>query len=146
MAIDHQSEGGAAHVANDTECSVCLPVPGVAKRPGETLPFRNAKTLHGLRNTPEDGLMTVIDLIRRASTKFGDIDGIGSRTVLATPVCDGVGHNSTDEKQRKKPHLGGYSFMSYTEYENRIFDIGRGLIELGLQARKDKLCIYAQTR
>ena len=146
MSSDHRSAKEAASLINDTERSFSLPVPGTKSHPGETRPFRHAKTLHGLRSTPEDGIGTVIDLVRRASAIFGNVDAIGSRTLLGTHSYESANNLAAAGKQRSMLQLSKYSFQSYTEYETLLSGIGRGLVELGLQARKDKLCIYAQTR
>ncbi|EXJ93246.1 hypothetical protein A1O3_01803 [Capronia epimyces CBS 606.96] len=129
----------------DHQPPFCLPVPGARPTPGETPPFRNARALQDLRCIPENGINTVIDLVRRASRKFGPLPAVGVRGRIQTHVGPGPGQSGGGTKQTCLPELSGYEYTSYRDYDKRVTDIGAGLVKLGLRPRGDKICIWAQT-
>jgi long-chain acyl-CoA synthetase len=128
----------------------CLPVPVDAdddsQAQGETRPFRNARVMPGLRFTPEEGVYTVMDIVRRATARFGDNAAIASRTKLRTHIRQGPADSNGNKKQLSIPELSEYTITSYRDYETLIAKIGSGLLGLKLRPRHDKLCIWSQTR
>lgn len=150
MGTDHQLSDRKASfhptISPDHQPPYCLPVPVDVHVRGETPPFRNARVVQRLRYTPEDGVNTVIDIVRRATVKFGNHAAIGSRTKIQTHMRQGPTESNGNKKQLSIPELSAYAFTSYRDYEGLITKIGSGLLRAGLRPRHDKLCIWAQTR
>lgn len=131
--------------AGTADRPICLPKPQYTKVNGETPPYRSVRALDSLRQFPESGIRTITDLVRRSASKYGLCHAVASRTTVAihtrTQDADVDGKSKTVELVE----LTGYTFTTYTKYEKLTIDLGCGLINVGLKAREDKLCIWAQT-
>ena len=133
-------------VLPDHQPPYCVPVSADVQVQGETPSFRNRRVVQRLRHTPEDGVNTVIDIVQRASTRFGNSAAIGSRTKIRTHFRQGPADSNGNRRQLSIPELSAYTFTSYRDYEELITKIGSGLVGAGMRPRYDKLCIWAQTR
>jgi long-chain acyl-CoA synthetase len=124
--------------------------PGFKQVDGETIPRRNAKCKDALKVRPHDTIHTAHDILKYASSKFGNANAVGSRKLIKThhevkkikKVVDGK--ETTVEKTWQYAELGPYSYQSYIEFERLCLQIGAGLRKLGLVAG-DKLHLFAQT-
>ncbi|EXJ91414.1 hypothetical protein A1O1_04526 [Capronia coronata CBS 617.96] len=123
----------------------CLPVQNEQTVQGETPPYRNVKVREGLRCIPEDGVNTVMDLVQRASRKFGSLPAVGMRKRAKTHIRSESNESDGRSKEASVPELTGYEFISYQQYDSLIIDIGAGLVKQGLHQRHDKICIWAHT-
>ena len=124
----------------------CSPVPADARVEGETPCFRNTKNLRSLRCTPQDGINTIIDIVHQAAERLPNGAALGSRRQVWIHTRLGPMDSKGNQRTLQIPELSGYDFMSYIEYKNLITIIGYGLIQLGLIPRRDKLCVWSQTR
>lgn len=122
------------------------PLPRSYTVAGETPPYHNTRVGSSLAIEPEDGVYTVVDLIRRGATKWGDHPAIGFRTEVRIHEREGPVDSNGDKKQLVIPELSSYKFLSYIEYQELISYIGAGLVQAGLRPSLDKICMWAQTR
>ena len=58
--------------------------PGYTKQKGETIPRRNTRTKDALKLTPEEGINTIYDVVKRSSKKFGNAKALGKRRLIET--------------------------------------------------------------
>ncbi|KAF2094173.1 acetyl-CoA synthetase-like protein [Rhizodiscina lignyota] len=123
--------------------------PGYEKVEGETLPRRNVKTKDKLITTL-DGANTVHDIVGYASKKFGNAKALGSRKLLKTHVENKKIKKVVDGKEQEVDkkwtyfELSGYTYMSFTEYEQLTHRVGAGLRKLGMN-KGDRLHLFAAT-
>lgn len=125
-------------------------VPGAEPVKGETIPRRNPKTLQGLSTTPEEGVTTIFELVKRSTAKFGNAKALGTRKLLNTHIevkkvkkmVDGV--ETEVDKKWTFFELGPYEYLSYIEYERLVLQLGSGLRKLGLVA-EDRVHLFAAT-
>ena len=125
--------------------------PGFEKVEGETIPRRNVRTKDQLKSVPEEGIETVYDIVKRASTKFGNAKAVGSRDVVKTheenknikKMVDGK--EQTIDKKWTYFELSGYHYKSFIEYERMTLQVGAGFRKLGMNAQ-DRIHIFAATR
>jgi long-chain acyl-CoA synthetase len=118
---------------------------------GETIPRRNPAARDKLISTPEDGVATVFDIVKRGAEKFGNAKAIGTRRLIDTHVevkkvkkmVDGV--EQEIDKKWTYFELSEYSYLSFIEYERLALQIGAGLRKLGMNAG-DRVHIFAATR
>ena len=123
---------------------------GYSKVKGETIPRRNTRAKDGLILTPEDGVATLYDILKRSAKNFGNAKAVGSRKVVRThdevkkikKTVDGK-EESTDKKWTYF-ELSEYHYMSYIEYERTAIQCGAGLRKLGMK-KDDRLHIFAAT-
>jgi len=126
-------------------------VPGCKKVKGETIPRRNVASRDKLKNTPEDGINTVYDIVRRGARKFGNAKAVGYRKLLKThnetkkikKIIDGV--EQEVDKNWTYFEMSEYRYMSFIEYERSALQAGAGLRKLGME-RGDRLHLFAATR
>ena len=117
---------------------------------GETIPRRHIKYPQ-LLTTPEAGIATLYDILKRAETKFGDAKAIGSRKLIKThhevkkvkKVVDG----KVQEVDKKWTYfeMSGYSYLSFKEFRTLTLQLGAGLRKLGL-VEQDRVHLFAATR
>jgi long-chain acyl-CoA synthetase len=124
----------------------CSPVLADAGVEGETPRFRNTKNLRSLRCTPQDGINTVIDIVHRAAERLPNGAALGSRRQIRTHTRLGAMDSKGNQQSLQVPELSGYDFISYDQYQSLIAIIGYALIQLGLMPRRDKICVWSQTR
>lgn len=103
-------------------------------------PYRAIQVLHGLKNQPENIIETLADIPDLCLQRFPDKQTMGVREVLR--VEDETQPNG---KVFKKYILGEYQFTTYKNACQRIDQIGRGLLALGLR-KGDRILIYSETR
>ncbi|RAL66295.1 hypothetical protein DID88_005965 [Monilinia fructigena] len=90
------------------------------------------------------------DIIKRSSEKYGNAKAIGSRTLIKThqevkkvkKMVDG--EQQEVDKKWTYFELSEYKYMSFSEYENLILQIGAGYRKLGLK-KEDRVHIFAAT-
>ena len=124
--------------------------PGATKVDGETIPRRNIRTKDQLPVTPEEGINTVYDVVRRASRCFGNAKALGKRKLIrthdeikkVTKMVDGK--EQEVDKKWTYFELGPYNYMSFVEYEQMVLQVGSGLRALGLH-KDDRVHIFAST-
>ncbi|KAI9795075.1 MAG: long-chain fatty acid-CoA ligase [Peltula sp. TS41687] len=125
-----------------------LEAPGYEPVEGETIPRRNPAAVQKLRTTPEEGVSTIYDIIRRSSEKFGNAKAMGSRKLIKTHHEKKKVKKMVDGEEREVDknwtyfELSGYNYLSFIEYERIILQIGAGLRKLGLR-REDRVHIFA---
>jgi long-chain acyl-CoA synthetase len=127
-----------------------VPAPGFEKVEGETVPYRNAKSKDKLIDKPHEDISTLYDIVTYASAKFGNARCMGSRKLVKMhnetkkikKVIDG--REQEVEKNWSYFELSGYSYITFTEYEQKIHKVGAGLKKLGLQPQ-EKIEIFAST-
>ena len=128
-----------------------VPVPDAKHKPGETIPRRNARSPHALVSSPEEGINTVYDIVKRGGQKFGHLNAVGWRTLLKThhemkkvkKLVDGVVQEV--DKNWTYFELSGYSYLTFKEYETLTYQLGAGLRKLGL-SKPDRVHLFATTR
>ncbi|KAI9865117.1 MAG: long-chain fatty acid-CoA ligase [Trichoglossum hirsutum] len=117
---------------------------------GETIPRRHPSAKDKLISTPEEGVSTVFDIVKRASEKFGNAKGIGTRKLIRThdeikkvkKMVDGV--EQEVDKKWTYSELSEYSYISFIEYERLALQIGAGLRKLGM-VTGERVHIFAAT-
>ena len=125
-------------------------VPGEKKKDGETIPRRNVRTKKELKLTPEEGVNTVFDIVKRSSKKFGNAKALGKRKLLETheetkkvkKVVDGK--EQEVDKKWTYFELSDYNYMSFVEYEQLAMKVGCGFRKLGMNS-PDRVHIFAAT-
>ena len=118
---------------------------------GETIPRRHPTSKDKLITTPSKDITTIFDILKWSADKFGNAKALGSRRLVKT-------HHET--KKVKKTiegktqevnkdwsffELSGYSYISFSEYERLVLQIGAGLRKLGM-IKDDRLQLFAATR
>lgn len=146
--IDHHHRQASFHLTSPLQHQrpYASPVSTSAAVQGETSAYRNSKVIDALPIAPENGVHTVIDLVRRAAAKFGNNKAVGYRTEIRTHLKEGPPDANGNKKQLTISELSPYQFLSYVEYAELITNIGCGLVEAGLLPSRDKICMWAQTR
>lgn len=125
-------------------------VPGAKKVDGETIPRRNVKTKDELSLSPEEGIVTIFDLVKRASQKFGNAKALGKRRLIQTHEETKKIKKMVDGKEQEQDkkwtyfELSKYEYMSFAEYEKLVLQIGSGFRKLGLKA-EDRVHLFAAT-
>ncbi|GAB7348338.1 hypothetical protein MBLNU459_g6312t1 [Dothideomycetes sp. NU459] len=125
-------------------------VPGVEKKDGETIPRRHPMAKDGLILTPEEGIETVYDVLRRSSAKFGNAKALGHRTLIkehreVKQIKKTVdGKETTQDKTWTYYELSEYNYMSFVEYEKLVHKVGAGFRKLGMN-KDDRVHIFAST-
>lgn len=129
---------------------VTVEAPGFEKKDGETIPRRNVKAKDALRTTPAEGVNTLYDILRYASSKYGNAKVIGTRKIVKTHTETKKIKKMIDGKQQEVDknwtyfELSPYKFISFVEFEKIVLSVGAGLKKLGLQPQ-DRLHLFAST-
>lgn len=118
--------------------------------PGESRARRLRFTADRLLYRPADGINTTWDIIQNSAAKFGDKQAMGWRDVVdivteekeVTKTVDG--EQVTEKKQWQFFQMSEYKYMSYKEVRDAVSEIGRGLLELGIE-RDEIFNIYSRT-
>ncbi|KAF2019378.1 acetyl-CoA synthetase-like protein [Aaosphaeria arxii CBS 175.79] len=130
--------------------NVTVEVPGVEKKDGETIPRRNVKAKDGLVLTPAEGVETLYDVLRYASSKYGNAKAVGSRKILNTHEETKKIKKMVDGQQQEVDkkwtyfELSSYKYKSFVEFEQEALALGAGLKSLGLE-HQDRLHLFAGT-
>ena len=127
-----------------------LEVPGYEHVDGETIPRRHPLTVNKLQTRPSEDIVTIFDLVKRSSEKYGNAKALGSRKLIKThqetkKIKKRVnGEEQEVEKKWTFFELSGYEYLSFVEYEKLILQIGAGYRKLGLN-KDDRIHIFAAT-
>ena len=105
-----------------------------------SLPYRAIEVLNQLENQPEEDVQTLADIPDLCLQRFPDKETMGVRQIL-----DVEDEKQPNGKVFKKFLLGEYQFTTYRDACQRIENIGRGLLAIGLK-KGDRILIYAETR
>ncbi|CZS97197.1 probable long-chain-fatty-acid-CoA ligase [Rhynchosporium agropyri] len=106
---------------------------------GETIPRRNAKYLDKLLSTPEEGISTLYDVLRRSAAKFGDLNAMGTRKLIEmhteTKTVKQVVEGKEVEVVKKWAYfeMGKYDYETFGQYVARTTQIGSGFRNLGME-------------
>jgi long-chain acyl-CoA synthetase len=128
-----------------------IEVAGYPNVEGETIPRRNIRTPDKLLFQPEEGILTLYDLVTHSSSKFGDQKAVGSRALIkkhyeTKKVKKMVnGELQHVDKSWTYFELSEYKYLSFKEYETLVLQVGAGLRKLGLSA-PDRVHMFASTR
>ena len=123
---------------------------GFQKVDGETIPRRNVRTKDALKVTPEDGINTIFDIVKRSSKKFGNAKALGKRKLLQTHEETKKVKKMVDGKEQEVDkkwtyyELSKYDYVSFVEYERQVLKIGSGFRHLGMKA-EDRVHLFAAT-
>ena len=124
--------------------------PGYEAVEGETIPRRHPAAKDGLITTPSPDIKTVFDIVTRSAAKYGNAKCVGMRKLVKThnetkkvkKMVDGV--ETEVDKNWTFFELSGYEYLTFSEYERLVLQIGAGYRSLGLVAQ-DRVHIYAAT-
>jgi hypothetical protein len=98
----------------------------------------------------KDGLHTIPDLMRATCERYGSHKALGSRRLIQTAEKDVelVIEGRKVTKKHKIPWLSDYEWITFTEFGQRITDLGHGLMEGTQHPMKfgDKVSLFAGTR
>lgn len=117
---------------------------------GESIPRRNSKYPE-LLTTPEAGISTLFDIVKRGASKFGDSKALGSRKLIkkhnetkkVKKVIDGKVHEV--DRDWTYFELSPFEYTSFTQLQLITAQLGSGLRKLGL-VQYDKIHMFASTR
>jgi len=128
--------------------SVDVPSPVVE---GEGAPRRCALSTDRLVERPFEGINTIHDVISYAVKTHGNRKAIGWRDVVKIVEEEKEvkkfvdGQEVVQKKTWKYFELSDYKYISFTEFEDIISEVARGLLHLGI-TKDDVFNVYAQTR
>ena len=128
-----------------------LEVPGYEKKPGETIPRRNAKYRDELQTKLAPEVSTVWELVQRSAKKYPNHRAMGARTIKkhhkeVKKVQKNIDGEIKDiDKTWHFFELSGYSYLTYKEYEDRVRQLGSGLRHIGF-TDDSLLHFFATTR
>ncbi|KAI9840364.1 MAG: long-chain fatty acid-CoA ligase [Sclerophora amabilis] len=124
--------------------------PGYEPVEGETIPRRNPQAVDKLKTTPEEGVSTLFDILKRSSEKYGNAKALGYRKVIKThdemkkikKIVDG--QEQEVDKKWTFFELSEYHYLSFVEYEKLALQLGAGLRYLNMEPN-ERLHIFAAT-
>jgi len=126
-------------------------VPGQQPVPGETPVRRHPAAVKELPTKPQGtDITTVYELVRKSAAKYGNAKCMGSRKLLRTHQETKKVKKMIDGEEREVDknwtyfELSPYEYLTYTEYERLVLQLGAGLRKLGLEAQ-DRVHIFAAT-
>lgn len=111
-----------------------------AKQIRENDPYSPCVRLVRNCHNPLEGINTMHELFKMSVVRHGTKKCVGVRELLAE--ADEYNKNG---KVFKKVRLGDYTWYSYVDVEQRVEELTKGLVELGLQPKK-QIAIFAETR
>lgn len=103
-----------------------------------------------MKVTPEEGVNTIFDIVKRSSQKFGNAKALGKRKLIQTHEETKKVKKMVDGKEQEVDkkwtyfELSEYQYMSFVEYEKLVLNIGSGFRKLGMQA-SDRVHLFAAT-
>lgn len=117
---------------------------------GETLIRRIPASVPDLISKPDPNISTTYELVRASAEKYGNSKAMGSRKLVRThqetkkvkKLVDG--EEREVDKQWTFFELSGYEYMTFSEYEKLILQVGSGLRKLGLE-KGDRIHLFAAT-
>ncbi|KAL5117110.1 long-chain fatty acid-CoA ligase [Pleosporales sp. CAS-2024a] len=117
---------------------------------GETLPRRNLAAKDGLHLLPAPQVKTMYDVLRYASTKFGNAKAVGSRRIVNKITETKKIKKMVDGKEQEVDknweyfELSSYTYKSFVEFEKMALAAGSAIQKLGFKP-EDKMHLYAAT-
>ncbi|KAL9131594.1 MAG: hypothetical protein Q9175_006721 [Cornicularia normoerica] len=117
---------------------------------GETIPRRHPASKDKLIATPSEDVKTIFDIVKRSADKFGNAKALGSRKLVKihheTKKVKKTVDGKTEEVNKDWSffELSDYSYISFSEYERLVLQVGAGLRELGM-LKGDRLQLFAGT-
>ncbi|KAK3368922.1 hypothetical protein B0T24DRAFT_533668 [Lasiosphaeria ovina] len=127
-----------------------LEVPGQTPVEGETPVRRIPTSIPELVSKPADNISTVYELVRVSAAKYGNAKCIGSRKLVRTHQETKKVKKIVDGEEREIDknwtffELSGYEYITFTEYERLVLNVGAGLRKLGFE-KGDRVHIFAAT-
>jgi hypothetical protein len=123
---------------------------GAPQVAGETIPRRNLVSKDALKLTPSPDVTTMYDILRHASTKFGNAKAVGARRIVnkihetkkIKKMIDGK--EQEVDKKWEYYELSGYTYKSFVEFEKMALAVGSAVQKLGFQPH-DRLHLFAAT-
>ncbi|KAH8666747.1 hypothetical protein BX600DRAFT_497500 [Xylariales sp. PMI_506] len=149
MALPTQYEGVMPlHFVQQPPFSV--PALGELANDGETPPYRHIKAKDGLINRPAPNISTIYELLKNSVELYGSKDAVGWRDLIKThkevkkvpKIVDGV--TKQVDKEWTFFELSPFTFLTYSQFEERVLQVGAGLRKLGLEPR-EKVHLFAST-
>ncbi|KKZ63804.1 long-chain acyl-CoA synthetase [[Emmonsia] crescens] len=127
-----------------------IETPGAKKVEGETIPRRHPAAKDGLVTTPHPEISTLYENLKWCAKTYGDAKAVGSRRIVKTHVenkkvkkmVDGVEQDV--DKAWTFFELSGYTYLSFTEFEKLVLELGAGLRKLGLE-KNSRVHLFAAT-
>lgn len=127
-----------------------IDVPGQEPVKGETPVRRIPGSVPDLVAKPDPRISTTYELVRVSVEKYGNAKCMGSRKLIRThqetkkvkKMVDG--EEREVDKQWTYFELSGYNYLSFSEYEQLMLQVGSGLRKLGLETG-DRVHIFAAT-
>ncbi|KAK0718128.1 hypothetical protein B0T26DRAFT_855439 [Lasiosphaeria miniovina] len=127
-----------------------LEVPGQTPVEGETPVRRIPTSIPELVSKPADNISTVYELVRVSAAKYGNAKCIGSRKLVRTHQETKKVKKIVDGEEREIDknwtffELSGYEYITFTEYERLVLNVGAGFRKLGFE-KDDRVHIFAAT-
>jgi long-chain acyl-CoA synthetase len=124
---------------------------GYEKVDGETIPRRNVRSKDKLKNRPLEEIVTIPDILKYASAKYGNAKCVGTRKLIkihneTKKIKKVVGGQEQEiEKKWQYFELSEYKYKSFAEMEQLALQLGAGLKKLGLNS-PDRVHVYSPTR
>lgn len=123
---------------------------GAQKVEGESIPRRNNAAKDELLVTPSKDVQTLYDILKHASSKFGNAKAVGARRVVnkisetkkVKKVIDG--QEQEVDKKWEFFELSGYTYKSFNEFEKMALAVGSAIAKLGYKPQ-DRMHIFAAT-
>jgi hypothetical protein len=123
---------------------------GAQKVEGETIPRRNLVSKDGLKSTPSPDVTTMYEVLRYASTKFGNAKAVGARRIVNKVTETKKIKKMIDGKEQEVDknweyfELSSYTYKSFTEFEKMALAVGSAVQKLGFKP-KDRMHLFAAT-
>ncbi|KUI68311.1 Long-chain-fatty-acid--CoA ligase 1 [Cytospora mali] len=125
-------------------------VPGQEPVEGETPVRRIPSSVPDLIAKPDPNISTTYELVRVSVEKYGNAKCMGSRKLIRTHQETKKVKKIVDGEEREVDkkwtyfELSGYDYLTFSEYETLMLQIGAGLRKLGLESG-DRVHIFAAT-
>jgi long-chain acyl-CoA synthetase len=117
---------------------------------GETIPRRNLVSKDGLKNTPSPDVTTMYEVLRHASTKFGNAKAVGARRIVNKVTETKKIKKMIDGKEQEVDknweyfELSSYTYKSFVEFEKMALAVGSAVQKLGFKPQ-DRMHLFAAT-
>jgi len=111
---------------------------GYEKVPGETIPRRHPRFKDALRNSPAEGVHTVYDIVTRSARIYPNHTAVGYRNLVKLHKETKKVQKNVDGEVREVDkewqffELTPYTFYTYSQYLERVHQVGAGLRKIGL--------------
>lgn len=125
-------------------------VPGQKPCEGETPIRRIPAAVPDLVAKPDPNISTVYELVKVSVEKYGNAKAMGSRKLVRTHQETKKVKKMVDGEEREVDkqwtffELSAYEYMTYSEYEKLMLQLGSGLRKLGL-TKGDRVHLFAAT-